>query len=325
MVVIAGRPTSGTHRPRLADLSSDLLDALGHIGARADRKRLEADLQRPTPFLATSTVTDLLVTDAQWLLPDGIEELTLRAGLCAVRLWLLLDHPDTAVIDYLTAAHASPWTSGAQFEQHWAVRLGQPVETQLPVPPWPRMDPATSLQALHQALSAQHPSSGLPALDQYCYPVRATFTAGIPGKGVVDLFDAASAVCTCANSCVRPLAERALHAHYLSLGDWHGWCARRPAPRPADLDLYRDTARPAATALVRLGLTGGQMDRLLMCDVTPDGESIRCDNNVLAVPAELRLILRRQHLTSASCGVGPTGPFLTLMGLVLHQASSLVV
>lgn len=68
-----------------------------------------------------------------------------------------------------------------------------------------------------------------------------------------------------------------------------------------------------------------QMTDLLMCEVTSDGASIHHDNHQWAVPLELRLILRRQHLASASCGVGPTGPFLTLMGAVLHDASSLVV
>lgn len=328
VLVIAAHPAAGGRRPRLADLSSDLLDAMGHIGTRADRRRLEADLQRPTAFLATSTVTDLLVTDVQMLLPDGLEELTLMAGLCAVRLWLLVDHPDADVVSYLTASYAPPWTSAAHFEQHWAARLGQPAAVPLPAPPWPLIDPASSLNALHLALSAQHTTQALPSLDRYCDPVRATFTSAAAGRAVVDLFDAALLLCECTirASCLRPLAEHAWHAHYLSLGDWHRWRARRPTAEPADLHPYRDTARPAATVLDRLGLTGVQMTSLRMRDVTTDGASVHCGNHTwLPVPAELQLILRRQHLASAGCGVGPDGPFLTLMGTIVENASNLVV
>jgi hypothetical protein len=46
---------------------------------------------------------------------------------------------------------------------------------------------------------------------------------------------------------------------------------------------------------------------------------------VITVPADLQLILRRQHLASAGCGIGPDGPFLTLMGTIVENASNLVV
>ncbi|MGZ4501973.1 MAG: hypothetical protein ACXVXD_16205 [Nocardioidaceae bacterium] len=110
----------GKRRPRLADFTADVLDALGRVGTRSAMRKVQpADLPLLAPFLLTDHTDTLVVFDAGWLGVDGIEDLIATAGLADHQLWLVLGEAPSEDLTALLRAHCDPWLTLPQAADRW--------------------------------------------------------------------------------------------------------------------------------------------------------------------------------------------------------------
>lgn len=279
---IDARPANG--RDSLAPLSQDLLDAIGCCGNRAPRMVGERHLYRALPYLRHGDVTDVVVTEAQWLTVPTLRELLMAGAIAAVRLWLLVGEPVPEEHDLLFASvtgRVHPWPDIAAY---WERRLRDAAARAVRCPAvrddWWQRD--------RRGWPTGRADHGCPT-----HPTRV--------------------------SCLLAAARRGLTAGTLDPERMRTRLQQVEADPATDAeeiwelrDAGRDTFTPAEDALSQLVSPDQRFVDVHAGMLSSDGSQLSLPDQQLPVPAHMRRTLLRQRTTSVLCNGPADWPLLTL-------------
>lgn len=279
VVHVTARPRN-SNRIRTPDLAADILDGFGHPGAQHHiRRHLDADLTRVLPFMLHQNegepVTDLVVSQAEHLAITGIEELVTVTRLAGIRLWLVVDEPPST----------RPHPSYTALIDHLHL-LG------------PSVSPTQAATYWHQRPAATPPAESCAAVTLH-------------GAATCDHHPSRT-------QCMLDTGPTLVMADQITSGQLRERLADlRYDPDTSDADLwrllgaFRDTVRPAATALTE---AGHQPDRQSPRDVQPDGSGIATARGQVPLPGGAHVLLARQRTAALIEGQPLDGRLFVING-----------
>ncbi len=279
---IDARPNTGADS--IAPLSQDLLDAIGCCGLRPPRRVGERHLYRALPYLRHGSVTDLLVTEAQWLTVPTLRELLQTTTIAGIRVWLLVGNAVPEEHFELFAGvtgRVLPWTAVTTY---WDQR---------------------TTGAATRARACPAVTDGWWRLDAPAWPVTAAdHRCPLHAGRVTCLLSAARRGLSAGTLTAARMRER-LQAVNADTGMTIAelWELR---------DAGRDTYGPAEDALVELLPADHRFGDLHTSMLTGGGSELRLSTGAIPVPTHMRRALRRQRTTSVLCNGPGDWPLLTL-------------
>jgi hypothetical protein len=267
-----------------APLTDALLNALGCVGNRPPRAASERHMYRLLPYLRHGPVTDLVLTEAQWLVEEVIADVVTATTIAGVRLWLIVEQPVppgllTGLVERYGQLHR--WTDVTDY---WHTRL-------VTAPARARRCPA---------VADEWPMTwaGWPANARAC---------GLHGARVRCLLAATRRELTAV--CTDPATVR----HLLAAVEVD------PETTPDEVWALRDAGRdlytPALDAVTRLLPPQDRLVDLHAGMVAADGSWLRTTGGQrIIVPAPMRAAVARQRTASTLCNGPADWPLLTVFG-----------
>jgi hypothetical protein len=118
--VVAPPPSS---RDNFAALTEAMLTALGCVGTRPPRAYGERHMHRVLPYLRHGPTTDVVISEAQWLVEEVIADVVTAATVAGVRLWLLVEQPMAPGLLTGLVERFGPLTPWPTVAAYWDARL----------------------------------------------------------------------------------------------------------------------------------------------------------------------------------------------------------
>jgi len=277
---VVTRPLGG--RDGYAQLTLDILTAIGCVGLGHPRQVGERHMVRVTAYLTTSPVTDLIVAEAQWLPEEVLNDLICACYIASTRLWLLTHPPVGVGLRAALGERAGAFTRWASFERFWRRRVdvtGSWVQTcPAAVDGW-WSHPREAWARWEDATCAAHATRADCLLSGLRRALTAAATTEITGREVVtEVLDHPSTTAT------------------------EAW---------AFFDAGRDLFTPARDAVSKL-VPNMPLDEFTVAMIAGDGSRI----GTVPVPPHMRAVLARQRAASILASGPGAEPLLTIFGEV---------
>lgn len=291
-------PTEGA-----SSLNRNILDALGRHDLHSHHHIVEADLRRATAALHAHNIRRLVITGAENLRPDVLEQLLQTAALLDLQIHLIAELPLPRRTDQLLRHH------GAQPEPADALlalepQLGNQIRQPAPWPDDAATDVATLTRTCHEHLPpGAHPAPApCPAAKN---PPGTRGTGTVPGLLRHQLLQCDhEPIC-----CIAALAAAAAHVGLLRHADAAN--LQTAATRNAEHRTSTGAYTSAVRAMLRAGIDTSDINTLKVSDVAADGSSVSTWRGTTAVPAHDAHHVALQRLTATLNGASPSDTYAT--------------
>jgi len=303
VVIVA--PPPGTPGRVLAEV----LDALGKSGDERAQAAPVRDLRACADlWLTAHGIDQLVVLQAATLEPEAAEELGEMEARLGLSVSLLVDDSEQDRVRAMAPRHTGPGV---------AMALERPAQrpASAETPEAPLILPVTAerLAGARARVPFAAAFAAAAAIDddqRATLPLAASgVRSALAGYGDRDCFAAA------ARGAAMALREYAWELRPATAAEASRYArAADPSGRDREVAALRRSSSPllcAVGALAILGLSEGEMLGLLAIDVAADGATVRAGRDVLAVPVDLRPLVRAQLL---ALGAGTGSPSLPYLG-----------